>query len=151
MKILSVFLTLSFLMLSSCITGPKVEHKSALDVLGADSYESTPGRPEGSAMPPAIPANLKQKNRLTRIEGHVRTSDKIPLAVKYVKVQLLNDDNQRYAEFNTDMNGYFILAGIIPNGHYVIKVISGQYQGALPIYVYSYDMEGIVVTAEPVQ
>lgn len=141
-KILMMFAVL----LSGCVYGPQVEHKSPLNTLNSENYETPPDGGANAVLAPM----LKRKDRLTRIRGRVMTGQEgFETPVKFVSV-VLTSEGQRITA-TTDLDGKFILAGTLKNGTYHLAVDSGRWTGEADVVIDSYSIENIFLFVRPMK
>lgn len=137
-------LVVSLVLTLSCVCGPKTEHKTALDVLNGENYETSAQGSDRVVVP-----IVKARERDTRLSGTVVTSeDDFEIPLRFVAIGVFSPDGQRLAEGATDSDGKFKLAAPLNNGEYSLQVISTKYSGERQLSIESYEIKGLVIRAK---
>jgi hypothetical protein len=132
------------LALCSCVVGPKAELKSPLNVLNGENYH---GAADGSTDRVVIPI-MKAKARLTNVQGLVYTQDAFAqIPMRFQKVQLKARD-KILVETTSNEKGEYRISEVIPNGHYMVMVISDQYRGQAPLHISAYENPNVNIRVD---
>lgn len=147
MKVIGFILVPLFVL--GCASKEKVEVKNPLAYLNGETYgvkgEAPAGQAEGvwkgvSGIPVA-----GARNQVTRVQGVVMTGEGInSTPLKFTKVRLIDEDRKTVAEASTDINGNFVLSGVITNGHYIAKVVSAKFLGETEVFVDRYSVDIVI-------
>jgi hypothetical protein len=137
-KIISLIV---FCLLSACVYGPKVEHKSPLNSLNGENYETSA---LGQADTLIIPV-VKRKAKTTRLQGEAMFEDGInQRPIKFIKLQL-KKDAQVLAEATTNTSGKYNFSLVLTNGMYLIEAADKKYSGHIKFNVDRFVMTDLVV------
>lgn len=138
---LTLLLSVAFL-ISSCAYGPKVEHKTPLDVLNGENYEASKEGPTTVVVP-----IVKRKERMTHIQGRLMTADVTMLSVplRFVPIDLVSAKDEVLQQIRTENDGSFEFSAVMPNGDYLLRVESPKYFGQTKIAVNAYEIKNVLL------
>lgn len=134
--------------LTSCIYGPSVEHKSPLNALNGENYQTAQSETPSTLLVPFA----EKKERTTKIEGQLIIQEDMSLGtpLRYISLDLLNSKGESVQKVSTLNDGHFTFSGVFQNGSYTIKVDSKKYSGEFKLEVRSYSIEKIIIQAKTI-
>lgn len=133
-----------FILLTSCVHGPKAERKSVLNYLNGQHYSQ-------SANVLGVPV-IQRQSVVTTVSGTVLfDAGGLPFPVKNQHILILNAKGTAVAAAFTADDGSFQLRGILENGTYRLYLNSTKYEGELRFRVDSYQISGLRIHASEKQ
>ncbi|MGE5086917.1 MAG: hypothetical protein ACM3MG_11495 [Bacillota bacterium] len=151
MKLFVLFL-MPFLVVA-CASKEKTEVKNPLEYLNGKTYgvqgEAPAGQAEGVWKGPSGIPVAGVKNQMTRVRGALMLGSGISSTpLKFTLVRLVDENAKTVAEATSDLQGRFVLSGVISNGHYVARVISQKFSGEVKVFVDRYDINVAIPVVE---
>jgi hypothetical protein len=146
-------LALMPLLFVACASKEKTEVKNPLEYLNGKTYgvqgEAPAGQAEGVWKGPSGIPVAGVKNQMTRVTGTLMVGTGISSTpLKFTLVRLVDENGITVAETTSELNGQFVLSGVIPNGRYVARVISQKFSGEVKVFVDRYDIKVIIPVVE---
>jgi hypothetical protein len=137
-------LFLVVVLLSGCVRGPVTENKTPLSALNGKNYSTTPGGGMVNQLPPII----TRRERETALIGKVMVvREKIPEPAANKKL-LLTQNGKVLMETKTAADGVFAMAGVFPNGAYLLELELQGKKFAHPIVIRDYELKDISFLVE---
>jgi hypothetical protein len=144
--VLKLTFCIVILVLSGCVYGPDVEHKSVLNTLNGENYDTSKNMSSDAMFVPFA----KTKERMTEIKGQlvIHEDDSLPTPLRYISLAISNDKGDIIQKLKSGPNGEFAFSGVFLNGSYAIKVESDKYVGQLLIDVNAYSVDKLILIAK---
>ncbi len=132
----------------------KKEVKNSLELLNGKTYGVGPGDTNVNSTRsrfnlPGVPIAGTQ-NQITRIRGILVLGEGLSaIPIKHTAVKLLNKDGEHVGDATSDINGAFVISGVLFNGQYTLSIVSKKYRGSLSVFVNSYEQD-VILQARPI-
>lgn len=141
-KVLRLIILGCLVLIVSCVTGPRAERKSPLNILNGENYQTGS---DGSTDRVVVPI-LTRKERLTTVAGSVYVQDNLTRIPMRFQTVVLKSKAKVIFETNSNEKGEYKFTGVLPNGSYTLGAESKEYSGKTAIEISTYENLGIDIS-----